>query len=82
MRLRACSPEGDLEQPMQCVEFAYERLADVGIDNDEMAVWFEIAAEGRPTVKRIKIYTGFVRLFLTKFESVLMRHSNSIISFY
>lgn len=60
MRLRACSPEGELEQPAQCVEFGYERVVQLNVDNDEMAVSFELACENRPTNKRIKIYTGFV----------------------
>lgn len=60
MRLRACSPEGELEQPAQCVEFGYERVVQLGVDDDEMAIWFEMSYENRPSNKRIKIYTGFV----------------------
>lgn len=57
LRLRACSREGDLET--QVAEFGYERVVDMGVDDEEMAFWFEVAVEARPN-KKIKIYTGFV----------------------
>jgi hypothetical protein len=83
LRLRACSPEGELEQPPQCVEFDYERLVQVGLDDDEMAVWFEIACDNRPTNKRIKIYTGFVSLlFLRPFIFILIYSNQHFFHFF
>jgi sorting nexin-27 len=63
-RLSACSREGELES--QVVEFAYEDIERVGVDDEEMAFIIEVKIANKPN-KVIKIYTGFVRAFLFHF---------------
>ena len=56
-RLVACSREGELES--QVVEFAYEDIERLGLDDEEMAFALEVKLPNKPN-KSIKIYTGFV----------------------
>ncbi len=65
-KLSACSREGELES--QVVEFAYEDIERVGVDDEEMAFIIEVKIANKPN-KVIKIYTGFVsRFFLLDVE--------------
>jgi sorting nexin-27 len=56
-KLVACSREGELES--QVVEFAYEDIERLGLDDEEMAFTLEVKIANKPN-KSIKIYTGFV----------------------
>lgn len=69
LKLRACSREGEPES--QVVEFAYESLVNISVDNDEMAFIVEVSIKNKPN-KVIKFYTGFVRflfIYFLKFQN-------------
>jgi DNA-binding transcriptional regulator YiaG len=55
-KLKACSREGDTES--QVVEFDYEDIERVDVDDDEMSFIIEVKVKGKAN-RKIKIYTGF-----------------------
>ncbi len=59
-KLKACSREGEPES--QVVEFLYEDIEKVDVDDDEMSFIIEIRVPNKAN-KKIKIYTGFVRFY-------------------
>lgn len=57
LKLKACTLEGEPES--QVVEFAYEDIEKVEVDDDEMTCIVEVKIENKPN-RKIKIFTGFV----------------------
>ncbi len=56
-RLKACTREGASES--QVVEFTYEDIERVDVDDEEMTFFIEVKIPGKPN-RKIKIFTGFV----------------------
>lgn len=73
--LKACSREGEPES--QSVEFSYDDIESIDVDNEEMAFIIHVKMPNKPN-KKIKIYSGFVSSFLFNILKSKSRFYNSI----
>lgn len=70
-KLKACTREGHLET--QVVEFSYEDVERIDVDDDEMTFLIEVKISNRPN-RIIKISTGFYLYMYDCVEKILEDH--------
>lgn len=59
LKFKACSREGEPES--QIIEFSYDEIEKIDVDDEEMTFIIEVKIPNKPN-RKIKVYTGFVSL--------------------